>query len=81
MERWERLECCLAIAGDEKIGMPSAQSTFKMIGFLEEVHRMQGAQSAPRAPMDRWFEFRPDRDTRTIYVLTVCSLTGRPSVH
>jgi hypothetical protein len=38
----ERLECCLGI--DEKMGMPSALTTWKMIGFLEEVK--QGAQSA-----------------------------------
>jgi hypothetical protein len=36
--------------------------------FSEEVHQKQGAQSAPRTLMGRWFE-RPD--TSTIYVLTV----------
>jgi hypothetical protein len=48
--------------------MPSAQITWKVIGFLEGVHRKQGAQSAPRTLMDRWFE-RPD--ISNIYVLTV----------
>jgi hypothetical protein len=50
-----------------------------MIRFLEEVHQMKGAQSTPRALMDQWFKSRPDRDTSTIYVLTVYSLTGRPT--
>jgi hypothetical protein len=45
-ELWKRLKCCMGI--DEKIGMPSAQSAWKMIGFLEELHQKQGVQSAPR---------------------------------
>jgi hypothetical protein len=43
-----------------------------MIRFLEEVHQKQGAQSARRTLMNRWFE-RPLADTSTIYMLTVYS--------
>jgi hypothetical protein len=64
----EKLECCLGIG--EKIGVPFAQITWKMIGFLEEVHQKWGAESesARRTLMDQRFE-RPE--TSAIYVLTV----------